>query len=237
MELPGIYNLSNVKSGTTAVLTNKRTDEAINSIFGSAQFGFRDLIFLDITGRNDWASVLPIENNSFFYPSVSLSGILTDLFNIKSDVLSFWKVRASWAKAGSKGILEPYKLIQTYSFREDPWGSTLLPYNPSDLNNPNLFSETTVSTEFGTDMRFFRNRLKVDFTYYDQGNQDLIVPVEVSAASGYIKAYQNVGETNNKGIELQLGVNVIKTKDLNFDITVNYARNKNKVVSLSDWNP
>lgn len=232
LELPNLYNLSNVKSGVPVVLTNRSERNRINSVYAFAQVGIKDAIYLDLTGRNDWASVLPKDNNSFFYPSATLSVVLTDLFDLQSNILSFAKVRGGWAKVGSVGDLGPYKLQQVFQFRTDGWGTTSLPFNPQQLNNPNLISESTTGTEFGIDLRFLKNRLSVDATYYNQKSKDLIVPVEVSASSGYIFALQNVGEMQNKGIELQVGATIVKTKDVTFGAKLNWAKNKNEVVSL-----
>jgi len=232
LELPNLYNLANIKSGVPVVLTNKREENRINSVYGFAQIGIKDAIYLDLTGRNDWASVLPVDNNSFFYPSATLSVVVTDLLDMNSDILSFAKVRGGWAKVGGVGVLNPYSLQQVFQFREDGWGNTSLPFNPQQLNNPNLISETTSGIELGADLRFFKNRLRIDATYYNQTSEDLIVPVEVSASSGYIFALQNIGEMSNKGVELQLGATIVKTKDFTFDASINWAKNNNEVVSL-----
>ena len=142
------------------------------------------------------------------------------------------KVRGGWAEVGSTGALLPYETLQAFSFRDDAFGTTLLPFNPQQLNNPNIAPEKTRGTEFGLDTRLFKNRLRIDLTYYSQKSEGLIVPVEVSAASGYITALQNVGVMSNKGVELQLGITAVKTKDFTFDINVNWAKNNNEVVSL-----
>jgi len=232
LELPGNYNLSNVKSGTNVTLTNRLDRSRINSVFGMAQLGFRKAIYLDITGRNDWASVLPLENNSFFYPSVSLSAVITELLDLNSNTLSYLKARVSWAATGSKGVLNPYDTQQTFSFRDDKWGVVPLAYNPDRLNNPNIKPESTHSLEGGIDARLFEKRVRLDLAGYNTVHTDLIVPVEVSAASGYTSAFQNVGEMSNKGIELVLGFTPVQTKNLKFDVDFNFAKNKNKVVSL-----
>lgn len=234
LELAGVYNLSNVKSGTTAVLTNTATEERINSVYLSGQVGFRDYLYLEFSARNDWSSVLPVENNSFFYPSVSLSADITEMAGIQSPVLSFFKLRGSYAIVGGATALNPYSLQQTYGFRDDPWGSVLLPFNGNTLNNPNIKPEATNSMEFGFDARFFDSRVTLDATYYNSVSTDLIVPVQVTAATGYQFAYDNVGEMANSGFELQLGADLIKTNDLVFNVTVNFSAFSNEVVSLGD---
>ncbi|MCC7222817.1 MAG: SusC/RagA family TonB-linked outer membrane protein [Chitinophagales bacterium] len=231
LELPGVYNLGNVKSGTSPSLTNVIRNWAINSIYGTGQIAFKDALYLDFTGRNDWSSLLPLENNSFFYPSVTLSAVLSDLWTMPSGI-DYLKVRGGWAKVGSTGALAAYETAQTFDFRADPFGTVLLPFNPAQLNNPNIGPEFTTGTEYGIEAKFFDRRLRFDFTYYDQTSKDLIVPVEVSASSGYITSLDNVGIMNNKGIELQLGLTAVKTQDFSLDFTFNFAKNNNIVESL-----
>ncbi len=234
LELPGLYNVSNIKSGVSPVLTNRVREEQINSLLGFGQLSFRNAIFLDFSARNDWASMLPKDNNSFFYPSVSLSAVVSDLLELNSNAFSFLKVRAGYGVVGSTGILRAYELEQTFSYRDDPWGAIGLPYNPGSLNNPNLKPETQKGYEFGVDARLFRGRVRLDATYYDQNNQDLILQREVSAASGYIQALDNVGEMRNRGIELLLGFTPLKRQNMKLDIDFNFAKNTNEVVSVGD---
>lgn len=234
LELDKVFNLSNVKSGVAPVLVNYNSEKRVNSLYFSGSLGFRNYLFLEFTGRNDWSSVLPVDNNSFFYPSVSLSADVTEMASIKSDILSFLKARGSYAIVGGDGALGPYSLQQTFSFRSDPWGDVLLPYNGTTLNNPNLISETTKSLEFGIDARFFGGRVTLDATYYDTKSEDLIVPVEVSAATGYLSAWDNVGEMSNKGIEVQVGADVVRFKDFVWNVNINWSKYNNEVVSLGD---
>lgn len=231
LELPGVYNLGNVKSGVTPTLANTIRNFKINSIYGTGQIAYKDAIYLDFTGRNDWASILPVENNSFFYPSVTLSAVLSDLWTMPSGI-DYLKIRGGWAKVGSTGALRAYETQQAYDFRAAPYGTILLPFNPQQLNNPNIGPEFTKGTEFGIEGKFFDRRLRLDLTYYSQTSEGLIVPVEVSAASGYITALDNVGIMNNKGIELQLGLTLVKTQDFTFDVNLNWAKNNNMVESL-----
>ncbi len=234
LELPDLYTLTNLKSGSTAVNTKTIKNSAINSVFFTTQIGFKHAIYLDIAGRQDWASVLPKDNNSFFYPSVNLSVVASDLFKMDKNTFSYLKVRGGWSKVGGIGALSPYNLEQTYPFRSEAWGSTLLPYSSQTLRNPLLFSEAVVGTEFGLEYRGFKNRLHFDATYYDQTSKDLLVKLEVSAASGFIYAWDNVGEMRNKGVELLLGGDIIKRKNFNFGMDVTFAKNNNEVVSLGN---
>jgi TonB-linked SusC/RagA family outer membrane protein len=232
LELPGLYNLSNVKSGVNATVTNLLEESKINSIYGFGQVAYRNAIFIDFSGRNDWASVLPVNNNSFFYPAISASAVLTDLITVDTKILTFLKIRGGWSKVGSIGALEPYQLKQTFSFRETQWGSVLLPFNPDQLNNPNLIAETTTGMELGFEARFLSNRISLDFTYFKQRSKDLIVPVEISAASGYITALDNVGEMLNRGIEIQLNTTPVEWNDFKLDLNLNFYKANNTVESL-----
>lgn len=234
LQLPGVYNLSNLKSGFTAVNTNRFERQKINSLLGNGQISYKDYLFLDFSGRNDWWSILPLDNNSYFYPAASVSAILSDIFEINSTTLSYLKVRGGWSRVGSAGGLKPYKIQQNFSFRADPWGDTPLLYNPELLNNPNLKPETVTGIELGLAAKFFENRVSLDVTYYDQTSEDLIVEVEVSPASGYEKALDNVGEIRNKGIEIQLGAQIVKTEDFTAGVKVNFAKNNNEVIKVNN---
>jgi outer membrane receptor protein involved in Fe transport len=232
LELPNLYSLSNVKAGVTASLSNFGSEEMINSLYGFGSISYKNALFLEFTGRNDWSSVLPLKNNSFFYPSVSLSALLTDLFPIKTETLNLAKVRASWAKVGGTGILGPYQLEQTFSYRVDKWGDVALLFNPETLSNPDIKPESTTSYELGLELNFLSNRVRLDATYYSSISSDLIVDVEISAASGYVYAKKNVGEMTNKGVELLLGVTPIKKGNFKFDVDFNFSKNNNEVTSL-----
>jgi TonB-linked SusC/RagA family outer membrane protein len=234
LQLPEVYNLSNLKSGFTAVNTNRYEGQKINSLLGSGQISFRDYVFLEFSGRNDWWSILPASDNSYFYPAASVSAILSDIFEMNSTALSYLKVRGGWSRVGSAGGLKPYSIQQTYSFRADPWGPTPLLYNPELLNNPNLTPETVTGIELGLAAKFFENKVSLDVTYYQQTSKDLIVEVEVSPSSGYEKALNNIGEIRNRGIEIQLGAQVVQTGDFTAGVKVNFAKNNNEVLKVNN---
>jgi len=232
LELPNLYTLSNVKAGVTTTLNNNRTEEKINSIYGFGTIAYKNALFLEFTGRNDWASVLPVDGNSFFYPSVTMSALITDLFKISSPVLSYAKVRGGWSKVGGTGILGPYQLEQTYAYRDNKWGSVALMYNPDLLSNPKIKPESKTSMEAGLELRLFNNKIRFDATYYNMKSSDLIVDVEISAASGYVYAKNNVGEMTNKGYEIMLGLTPVDANGLVVDVDFNFYKNYNKVTSL-----
>ena len=215
--------------------TNQSNIEEFNvqSLFAAAQFSFRNSLFLDVTGRNDWSSTLPVKQNSFFYPSVSLSTVVTDLLQLNSNTLSFAKVRASWAQVGNDA--DPYQLYQLYDART-PWAGSLPIYGEStDINNLNLKPEITTGIEYGADMRFLKGRIGLDATYYTKSTKDQILGVEISKATGYNRRFLNAGEVTNKGIELMLnGTPVQLSNSFQWEVSLNYARNRSKVVELAE---
>ena len=232
LELPNLYNLSNLQTGATPVLNNTDRNQRINSVYGYGQIGFRNYAFIDFTLRNDWASILPSDNNSFFYPSVSGSLVLSDMFDFQNDNISYLKVRGGWSEVGSTGALSPYNLTPTFALNNTGFGNQA--GIPNTQFNPNLKAETVTGIEFGIDGKFFQNRLRFAATYYDQQSEDLLVPIQVSAATGYENIWDNVADMTNKGIELQLGGTVIQTEDFKFNVDLNWAANDNEVTSLGE---
>ena len=191
------------------------------------------MLFLDFTGRNDWSSILPSANNSFFYPSLAGSAVLTDVFPIlKENNFNFLKLRGSWAEVGSTGALNEYSLNQTFGLSNSGFGNQASV--PNTQYNPNLKAETVTSVEFGIDGKMFGNRLRFSATYYDTKSTDLLVPIQVTAATGFTNVWDNIADMSNTGYELQLGGTIIKKEDFSFDIDVNFAQNKNEVTSLGD---
>jgi len=233
LELPNLYNLSNLQTGATAELENLHTYEQINSLYAFGQFSYKDMFFLDFTARNDWSSILPVANNSFLYPSVTGSALLSDIFPaLKENKINFLKLRGSWAKVGSTGALDPYSLNQTYKLRNSGFGNQAS--IPNTQYNPNLKAEMVTSIEFGIDAKMFNNRLRLSATYYDAQSEDLLLPIQVTASTGFTNVWDNIADMSNKGIELQLGGTLIKKEDFSFDIDLNFARNNNEVTSLGD---
>jgi TonB-linked SusC/RagA family outer membrane protein len=232
LAVPGVYNVAN--SAVTPQTTNRYTNKRINSLYGFGQLGYKNELFLEFSARNDWSSTLPENNNSYLYPSVSLSGVITDIFNIKSDILSFAKLRGSWAQVG--GDTDPYSLDPTVSFG-DGWNAStklLNLYVPNTLPNTGLKPQKNESLEFGADLRFFLDRVRLDVTYYNQKAINQIVDIATSAASGYTAKTVNAGRIDNKGVEILLALTPVKTGDFRWDITFNFSKNKNKVVELAE---
>ncbi|HLW18917.1 MAG TPA: SusC/RagA family TonB-linked outer membrane protein [Cyclobacteriaceae bacterium] len=231
LTIDGLYNLGNYASPVTPESEIRRQE--VNSLFASTQFGFNNYLFLDVTGRNDWSSTLPINANSFFYPSVAVSAVVSDIFGIQSNVLSFAKVRASWAQVGSDA--DPYMLNQVYS-SQGLWAGTTPTYaESSEIANFNLKPEITTGKELGLDVRFLEGRLGMDLTYYAQSTTNQILAVSISRASGYASQILNAGEITNQGIELMVTGTPIKFPDgFTWDVSFNYSRNRNKVVELAE---
>ncbi len=230
LQLPNLYTLANLQTGATAVVTNNRPNQKINSFFGSGQISYKNIFFLDFTGRNDWASVLPKANNSFFYPSISGSLVLSDAMDLSSAKIDFLKVRGGWSKVGSIGALVPYRITPEFGLASTGFGSQ--GFSPNAQSNPNLKPEDVVGFEYGLDLKMFSNRLRLGVTYYDQDSRDLLIPLSVDPATGFTSAWNNAASMTNKGFEVQLGGSIIRNDDFSFDIDLNWARNVNEVTSL-----
>ncbi len=230
LELPGLYNLSNIKTGATPTYFNTTSNRRINSVYGFGSIGYNDYLFLEFSGRNDWASVLPVQNNSFFYPSVSLSAIVSDMVDLDGSKIDYLKVRGGWSKVGSTGALGPYNLNQTYNLANNAFGN--LASTPNTRFNDDLTPESVTGFEAGIDVRMFKSRIKFSATYYDQLSEDLILPIQLTAATGQTSAWKNAGEMSNKGIELSLGATIVQNDNFNLGVDLNWAKNENEVISL-----
>lgn len=229
LSIPGIYNISNARAGTITN-TQYNSRKRINSLYGMGQASFKDMVFLDVTGRNDWSSTLPAQNNSYFYPSVSLSTVLTDVLKIKSGPLSFAKIRANWAQVGSD--TDPYQLFNTIPFNQD-WGDVKRATIEFNLKNNFLKPEIATSYEFGGDLRFFSNRLGLDVTWYKTNKRNQIINIPTTIASGASNRLINAGNIQNSGWEI--GLNAIPVQGtFKWEINANFTRNENKVISLSE---
>lgn len=231
LAVENVYTLEN--SRVPLVTSNYKSLKRINSLFFNGQIAWKNALSFDFTGRNDWSSTLPEDNNSFFYPSFNVSAILSDLFDIQSRTLSYAKIRAGWAQVGAD--TDPYQLFPVYSFDQGWNSSTKLPniYIPNDYPNKNLKPQITQSYEVGADFRFFLNRVGINLTYYNQKTFDQIIRVPISATNGYTSIIVNAGEIDNKGVELTLTATPVKQRNgLEWNVTVNFAKNINEVHSL-----
>jgi TonB-linked SusC/RagA family outer membrane protein len=215
------------------------SSSGINSLFGSAEISYDNILFLTATARNDWFSVLNPEFNSILYPSIGSSFIFSDAFELPS-IISFGKVRASWAQVGASTV-DPYAVNLTYSLNGNTHrGYTMASFssamgNNGNIPNPLLQPLTSTELEFGLDLRLLENRIGLDVTYYHQKTTDDQLRATISKASGFGSTTVNVGQLENKGIEVLLtGTPVIGA--FTWDVSLNLAKNENKVISLIEGN-
>ncbi len=224
----GLYNVAN--NATTNSNLSRIEEKEVHSVFGSVSFGYGNFLYVDVTGRNDWSSTLPIENNSYFYPSVSTSLILSELLDLSGSPVSFAKVRASWAQVGND--TDPYRLEQVFN-PEEPWNSSTPVFAENkQIANNELKPETTTGIEAGFDVRFLKNRIGLDVTFYEQTTTEQIMNIAVASSTGYESKLINAGKISNKGIEAVLSATVLQSQDFSWNVGINYARNRNMVEEL-----
>ncbi len=227
---PGIYRLTNAASPLEAFQFNTR--KRINSVFGLFKFGFQNIIFLDITGRNDWSSALatPTSNNSssFFYPSASLSFVGSNAFHLPEEI-SFLKFRASWAQVGND--TEPYQTSATF-LAQTPYGGLPTFSAGNSLANETLVPEKTISSEFGIDIRFLDDRVKLDLAYYNAITKNQIISLPIPISSGYTNQIVNGGAVRSKGMEIILGLKPIIQTNFTWQTMLNFSTNVTTVEEL-----
>lgn len=226
LSVPGVYSINNSRLQPPFPVEQATTKEVWGT-FANVNLGYRDFLYLDVTGRNDVSSALPVENNSYFYHSEAISLVFSEL--LESDFLNFGKVRVNYAEVGND--TDPERTINTY-LRIDNFGETNLYSFPTYVNNPNLQSEKTRSWEAGLELAGLDSRLTLDLGLYKTNSVNQIVEVEVSKATGYGYKYLNGGNIENKGIEVALGFDVIRTNDITWNASINWARNVSRVNSL-----
>ena len=219
------YRLSN--SVDRPKVTSIRRQKSINSFYGLISASWRNMIFLDVTGRNDWSSTLAPGNNSYFYPSVSGSVILSDLLHIDTPMVNFLKVRASWANVGND--TSPYQLLNYYNNSSFTGGFNM----PTNKANYNLKPENVESWEFGVEGRFFDSRLTFDVAFYNATTTNQIISVPVDITTGVYNTIVNAGEINNRGWEVSARIQPVRNKNIRWDMNFTWSRNRNKVVELA----
>lgn len=237
LNIPGIYSLNNSRIALVAEQSN--VAKRINSLYGSAGVSWKNKLFLDFTGRNDWSSALTLpealkpfgnEVNSYFYSSVALSAIISDMVKLPK-LISFLKLRGSFAQVGND--TDPFAFTQTYN-RSEPFGSAQLYSETSSLANLNLKPEISSAYEIGMDIRFLKNRIGLDVTYYNSRTKNQILNIPLSLTSGYSTRKINAGLIQNNGIEAMLTASVIKKKNFAWDAFINFSANRSEVLELSD---
>ncbi|QHV97665.1 SusC/RagA family TonB-linked outer membrane protein [Spirosoma endbachense] len=244
LNIDQLYTFANAQSNVASNFYSRRE---IYGLYGDFSFDYKNYLFLNVTGRNDWSSTLPVDNNSYFYPSASASFVLTEAFPnlgiVHKDILSYAKLRANYANVGSDE--DPYQLAFTYNpltQASDIYTFNILypiggasAFGATNVLPPtNLRPQQQTSYEFGAELKFFGGRLGLDMTYYKTFNYDQIISIAVPQSTGYSARRLNVGELSNKGIEAMLTVTPLKTRSgFRWDAALNFNRNVNRVESLA----
>jgi TonB-linked SusC/RagA family outer membrane protein len=231
--IPDFYSINNGKTHSAEFTRNRKQ---INSLYATASFSWDSYLYVDVTGRNDWSSTLPKDNNSYFYPSVGGSWIFTQMLRnagYETGPLNFGKLRVSWAQVGND--TDPYMLRDYYTLNYDIKGGIFSATNKDWIANPNLKNETIESWELGLELRGFENRVGLDVSYYKKNAKNQILKTSVPAGTGYSYKLINAGNIENKGLEIALNATPVKTSTgFSWETLVNWAKNKNKIIELTE---
>ncbi|HEX6227534.1 MAG TPA: SusC/RagA family TonB-linked outer membrane protein [Chryseolinea sp.] len=228
-DIPEFYQFSNTRQLSTIQQLRERR---LIGVYGDLLLNYNDFLYLNVTGRNDWTSTLPSGNNSFFYPSYNVSFVFNEVLDLPQ-VVSFGKIRASYGEVGKD--TEPYLTSTVYEKGLGFPINGILAYSRADTRgNEDLKPERTTTIDLGTELKFFNNRLGVEFTWYKSNSKDQIFQVPISETTGYALIVANVGEIENKGIELIVSASPVRTSDFQWDIVANFTRNRNRVVEIAE---
>ncbi|WP_456088233.1 SusC/RagA family TonB-linked outer membrane protein [Parabacteroides sp.] len=222
LNMPGFFSLN--ASVDPASTSSSVTKEQINSLYGKVGLSWKSAVFVEVTGRNDWASTLAKSERSYFYPSVSGSVVISELLPLP-EILNFWKVRGSWTQ--TKFPTGVYDINSTYSVSRNYWGNMTAAFYPSTIRDVSLRPRASRSYEIGTELYFFKNRLKFDLAYYHKIMYDLQRYVDMSYASGFSNTLINYGEEQlSRGVEFTISGDVIKQKDFTWTSSFNWAADR-----------
>ncbi len=233
--IPFFYNVANI---TPANLTVSHPDleDRVNSVFASADLSYKNYLFLNLTGRNDWFSALTPAtgsvgklNNHIFYPSIGLSWVVSEALRMPA-FINYAKVRASWAEVG--GEPSPYQLSLNYSLTGANNGAPLAQVNGSQIPNSGLLPYSSLSDEIGIETRMVNNRMGFELTYYNHNISKDIISATVAPVSGYQSAVFNIGKATNKGIEASISYRVIENKSFTWEPAINFSYNKSNIAQL-----
>jgi len=226
---PGLYTLANI-SPLNLDFYSTISERAINSVYGLINLSYRDMVYLDVTGRNDWSSTLPVNNRSYFYPSASLSVLANQVFSLPKTI-NLAKLRAGIARVGNDTY--PYNLSNVLS-NPGSWGDVLRLTRSGSLLVPNLKPEIATSYEFGLDLAMWNNRLKFEGTYYKLENKNQIISTTLPGSSGFNSKNINAGLLSSRGLELAVSGRPIAKENWTWDIGVNWHRNRTRIDKLSE---
>jgi len=244
LDIPFFYNLAN--SSSTPSILEQVSKRRLIGAYASVDLGYKDMLYLGMTARNDWSSTLPLANKSYFYPSANLAFVFTELLP-KNDILTFGKLRVSIAQAGKDA--EPYMVYpyfnqpnivnlaisDGYRTQTFPLTGGINGFSLSNLiGNNKLRPELTTEKEFGFDLRFLKSRIELDMAIYNKTTTNMIWQVPIAASTGYTNQTMNLGKLTNNGVELMANFIPVETRDLKWEVTVNYSKNNNKLVSLTE---
>jgi TonB-linked SusC/RagA family outer membrane protein len=230
MTLPNFFALSNTQNVASSHNIGSPMD--IHSLYAFGQIGWRDAVYVDFTARNDWSSTLPADNRSYFYPSVGLTAVLSDLISMP-EVISLARIRASYAQVGSSA--PPFQLVRTAGFSAG--GRNGFITLSGTLPAENLRPEQTDAFEIGADIRFFQGRLGFDISAYQTNTTDQLFTVALPVGSGASQFFTNGGDIENKGIEIAVNTTPVQGTNLNWDFNLNFGLNRNMVVAIDDERP
>lgn len=241
MVQPGFFHISNMEEDPNVIQGSDQKETV--AVYGNVNINYDDQLYVDLTGRNEWSSTLPVDNNSFFFPSLSLAYVFTEGLDFFDDtVLDYGQLRFSVAEVGNDA---PLFITQSYfnsATATEGYGNGIsFPFQgvaafteSASLGNPEIKPERNRTIEAGTDLRFLEERVNLDFTYYYSSNKDQIFPVSIAPSSGYNSRFINAGELTNEGIEISLSTINVQTSDFQWSSRVNFTRNRNIVQSLTD---
>lgn len=229
-KIPGKYFLANTDGATITAGQSDLVEKRVNSLYGSLSLAYDDMIYLDVTGRNDWSSALAAENRSYFYSSASLSILLNRVFNLEDTSVDLLKIRGSIANVGKD--TDAQQIVNLFSVAANGYLGNTQIGRPNIKFSESLRPEDISTTEFGLEFKMFKNRFYGDFSIYNITTKDLIFDVPVDPATGFGAFRENIGELSNKGFEVLLGGAPVRNENFTWDISANISKNENKLISL-----
>jgi len=235
LDIPGFYDISNSSNAPT--IGNTVTLRRLIGVYAQVEMAYKDFWFVTGTVRNDWSSTLPLDSRSFIYPAANTSFVFTEALGIENSIINFGKLRLSWGQTGNDAAPYQIKSVLIPGINN----ATTFPFNgvnafevSNRIGNPNLKPEISTEFEFGGEFKLFNNRLGINASFYDKRTEGQILNVPIASTSGFTTQTSNVGLVQNKGIELLVNVTPIQTDNLRWDLSINYTRNRNKVLELPD---